>query len=79
VTGDEQEMEAVFEDRRWVFPRCDCLVLPVANTTSELLARYLGERLLDEIEARCGKRPGRLRLEIVEGSGHSATWRFDAG
>ncbi len=79
VTANEREVEAVFEDRRWVFPRSDCVVLPVANTTSELLARYLGGRLLDEMEVRCGKRPSRLRLEIDEGFGQSATCHFDEG
>lgn len=79
VTANEREVEAVFEDRRWVFPRSDCVILPVANTTCELLARYLGERLLDEMEVRCGKRPSRLRLEIAEGVGQSAICRFGEG
>ena len=79
VTSDEREVVATFEDRRWVFPRSDCVVLPLANTTCELLARYLGERLLTEMEIRCGNRPRRLRLELEEGIGQSAVWRFDEG
>ena len=42
VTWDEQEVLACFENRRWVFPREDCILLPVENTTAELLARTLG-------------------------------------
>src|ERR1700681_3967613 len=36
VVADDREVEAIFRDRRWVFPRCDCVLLPLANTTSEL-------------------------------------------
>ncbi|RIK61697.1 MAG: 6-pyruvoyl tetrahydrobiopterin synthase, partial [Planctomycetota bacterium] len=46
VTADEREVTATFEDRRWIFPREDCALLPVANTTAELVAHYLGLRLL---------------------------------
>src|SRR6478672_425987 len=28
VTADERSVEAIFEDRRWVFPRGDCILLP---------------------------------------------------
>ena len=49
VTEDAREIMARFEGRRWVFPREDCVLLPVANTTAELLARYIGRRLLAEL------------------------------
>lgn len=39
------EVTARFEERRWVFPASDCVLLPVANTTAELLAKHLGEQL----------------------------------
>ena len=69
VTADETSVEAVFEDRRWVFPRCDCILLPVPNTTTELLARYIGRRLLDDLEAKTGVRPERLRIAVDECEG----------
>ncbi|REJ66169.1 MAG: 6-pyruvoyl tetrahydropterin synthase family protein [Planctomycetota bacterium] len=69
VTADETSVEATFEDRRWVFPREDCVLLPVPNTTTELLARYLGKRLLDALEVRTGTRPSHLRLEVDENFG----------
>ena len=33
VVASEREVVATFEDRRWVFPREDCVLLPVTNTT----------------------------------------------
>jgi 6-pyruvoyltetrahydropterin/6-carboxytetrahydropterin synthase len=45
----------------------------VANTTAELLARYLGRRLLDALEQRTGVRPKHVRLGIDENFGQ---WGF---
>lgn len=67
--ADEASVELTFHERRWVFPRCDCVLLPVPNTTTELLARYLGRRLLYGIEARTGKRPARIRVQVDECEG----------
>ena len=66
VTANEREVEARFEQRRWVFPRADCVLLPVANTTAELLARFIGNRLSEELKRRLGWRPDRLRIEVDE-------------
>src|SRR5262245_36571003 len=64
VTAREQEIEAVFipDGRRWIFPRGDCVLLPVPNTTAELLAKFIGERLLEAIDHRIGARPARLQV-----------------
>ena len=40
------EVVAKFEQRRWVFPLEDCVLLPIANTTAELLAAYIASVLL---------------------------------
>lgn len=71
VTEEGQEVQAIFtpDGRRWIFPRGDCVLLPVANTTAELLADYIGRRLLDAIIKRTGVRPSRLRIEVDENHG----------
>ncbi len=69
VTADEHEVLVTFEDRRWIFPRGDCILLPVANTTAELLAHYIGRRLLDALADRLNTRPRRLRVEVDENHG----------
>ena len=69
VAAGEDEVEVTFQDRRWVFPEGDCILLPVANTTTELLARYLGNELLDRLEIRTGVRPQRLVLGVDENEG----------
>ena len=72
VVADDTSVEVTFEDRRWVFPRCDCILLPVANTTTELLARYIGRRLLDDLQQRTGSRPSLVRIEVDECFGQAA-------
>lgn len=72
VAAGEREVEVTFEDRRWIFPRGDCVLLPVTNTTAELIAAYLGRRLLNDLERRLGWRPQRLRVEVDENHGQWA-------
>ena len=78
VEAGEQAVEVTFEDRRWVFPREDCVLLPVSNTTTELLARYLGRRLLKKLETEAGIQPARLRIEVDECFGQFAVCELTA-
>ena len=72
VRAEGESVEVTFAERRWIFPRGDCKLLPVANTTTELLARWIGHRLLDELGARPEIRPERLRIELDECFGQLA-------
>lgn len=62
-----------YEEREWVFPRGDCVLLPIENTTAELLARYIAGRLLESLKANEGFVPEVLRVEVEEAPGQSAT------
>jgi 6-pyruvoyltetrahydropterin/6-carboxytetrahydropterin synthase len=66
-------VEVRYRDLQWVFPRGDCILLPIENTTAELLARYIGGRLLDSLRADEGFVPEVLRVEVEEAPGQSAT------
>ena len=73
VTADDLEVTAVFEERRWVFPFADCVLLPVANTTAELIARWMGVQLRDVLRQHPGGRGlTSLRVEIEENFGQWA-------
>ncbi len=76
VTAGDKEVEAVFtpDGRRWVFPRGDCGLLPVSNTTAELLAQYIGERLLEAIQRQIGAKPARLQIAVDENHGQWGVW-----
>jgi 6-pyruvoyltetrahydropterin/6-carboxytetrahydropterin synthase len=68
-----------YRDREWVFPRDDCVLLPIENTTAELLARWVGGRLLEELRRQHGFEPRVLRVEVEESVGQSATWEWRPG
>ena len=70
-----------YKDREWVFPRDDCVLLPIENTTAELLARYIADRLREDLRKTYRYVPGALRVEVEESFGQSATyeWRSDVG
>lgn len=65
-----------YREREWLFPRDDCVLLPVENTTAELLARYIGQRLVEDLRRQHGYRPEVLRVEVEENVGQSATYEW---
>ena len=73
VDEGPQSVRVRYRDREWVFPRGDCVLLPIENTTAELLARYLAHRLLADLERHHAYRPTVLRVEVEENVGQSAT------
>ena len=68
-----------YRERRWLFPRGDCVLLPVENTTAELLARYIAQRLAEDLRRHHGFVPRVLRVEVEENVGQSATWEWRPG
>jgi 6-pyruvoyltetrahydropterin/6-carboxytetrahydropterin synthase len=67
-----------YKGREWLFPREDCVLLPIENTTAELLARYIATRLKADIFAQHGYTPAVLRVEVEENIGQSATCELTA-
>jgi 6-pyruvoyltetrahydropterin/6-carboxytetrahydropterin synthase len=66
-----------YGQREWLFPRDDCVLLPIENTTAEMLARYIGDRLTVTLGRQHSFTPKVLRVEVEEDLGQSATceWR----
>jgi 6-pyruvoyltetrahydropterin/6-carboxytetrahydropterin synthase len=55
----------------------DCVLLPVANTTAELVARYIGERLRSDIQRTLGTRPKRLIVSVDECDGQQGVCELE--
>jgi 6-pyruvoyltetrahydropterin/6-carboxytetrahydropterin synthase len=72
VEAGPREVEVRFEDRRWILPRDDCRLLPVANTTAELLADWFAGELLRRLPSADLARMTELRVEIEENFGQWA-------
>lgn len=73
VTTDEREVLVTYTDRRWIFPKEECVLLPIAQTTAELIANWIAEQLLetlpnDQIEV--------LQVKVEENFGQWAECRI---
>ena len=66
IEDDGDNWLARYKDRRWSFPKEECVLLPVANTTAELLADTIGDRLRQALSTRGLPTPERMRVEVEE-------------
>jgi 6-pyruvoyltetrahydropterin/6-carboxytetrahydropterin synthase len=64
-----------FGEPTYVFPKSDCAMLPIPNSTAEMLAQYLGSRVRDELARGEYTHLTRLELEVEENYGQSAIYR----
>jgi 6-pyruvoyltetrahydropterin/6-carboxytetrahydropterin synthase len=76
--GDRLRVD-YFGEPTYVFPRRDCALLPIQNTTAEMLAQYLGTRVRDELNRSGHTHLTLLELEVEENYGQSATYRETLG
>ena len=80
VAATETEVEARFADRRWVFPREDCILLPIANTTAERIAEWIGARLREAFRPLPqAQHLTELQVEVEENFGQWAVVRMPLG
>jgi 6-pyruvoyltetrahydropterin/6-carboxytetrahydropterin synthase len=61
---------------RYVFPRKDCALLPIPNTTVEMLAKMLTERLQAALSEDGATGLTAIEMEVEENFGQSATYRL---
>ena len=73
--GDEVKV-GVDGKPRYVFPRRDCALLPIPNTTVEMLAKLLTERLRKELESNSARGMTAIEMEVEENFGQSAVYRL---
>jgi len=73
LTHANHEVTVEVDGRRYVLPEADVLVLPIPNTTAELLAKYLAGQLREVL----GTEPNLTACEMTidEVQGQSATYR----
>ena len=76
VTEDGDTVRVAYEGKpRYVFPRGDCALLPVPNTTVEMLAELLVKRLRAELETIGARNLTAVEMEVEENFGQSAVYR----
>lgn len=72
VSEQNEEIQATFEKRRWVFPKEDCILLPIENTTAELIAHWIGQQLMTVIRSHDSNQIESVQIEVEENFGQWA-------
>ena len=76
IAEEGEAVTVAYEGKpRYVFPRVDCALLPVPNTTVEMLAELLTSRLRAELEAIGAPGVTAIEMEVEENFGQSAVYR----
>ena len=66
-----------FGDREYAFPKQDVVALPIENTTAELLAEYIAERVVSDLEAGGHGNIRRIEVDVEEMPGQSGGYARD--
>jgi 6-pyruvoyltetrahydropterin/6-carboxytetrahydropterin synthase len=74
--GESGEVLATYGRRRWIFPRQDCALLPIANTTAELLASYIASQLKTELGDEVIASITQLEVGVDECDGQWGVYRW---
>ena len=75
----ENRVTLRYQDRTWMFPREDCVLLPIESTTTELLAKHIADELLKVLEKQHDYQPASFAIEVEESFGLSATYEWRRG
>jgi 6-pyruvoyltetrahydropterin/6-carboxytetrahydropterin synthase len=70
----EKAVRIASETKEWIVPTGDCALLPIENSTAELLARWIALRLREALARRTGRPPRLLRIDVHESPGQTATY-----
>jgi 6-pyruvoyltetrahydropterin/6-carboxytetrahydropterin synthase len=62
---------------RYMFPRRDCALLPIPNTTVEMLATLLARRLVDALAGQGAQHLSSIEMEVEENFGQRAVYRLE--
>lgn len=72
VETEKDQVDVRFENKRWSFPLEDCVLVPIENTTAELLAKYIAGRIKTTLASEYRYTPASLTVEVEESDGQSA-------
>ena len=78
IAEDGDAVKVAYEGQpRYVFPRKDCALLPVPNTTVEMLAELLTTRLRAELDGLGARGITAIEMEVEENFGQTAVYRVE--
>lgn len=74
-----EEYVITYAGRRWILPRDNCRILPIDNTTTEMFAQYIGQRLREVLSSKKQSSVTEISIEVGEGDGFAAVYRLEIG
>ena len=70
INKNENNIEIIYNEKKYVFPIIDCVFLPCYSTSAENLALYIIKKLIDELSNY--KNLERIEIGVDEGYGQGA-------
>lgn len=77
INDESDQLRVTLGHKTWCFPRSECLVLPILNTTAELLAQHLGQLFLRAVRERCDVSIQQVTLRLRETPQYAACWHWE--
>ena len=75
IVAQGDEVTATYRDKRYVFPSSDVVLLPVPNTTAEMIARWIAGQLRESLRQTHPARLDAIEVEVEESFGQRAFYR----
>ena len=73
--GTQRQVD-YFGEHTYTFPKVDSAMVPIENTTAEMLAQYFAHLLRDELKLLGINNLTLIEMEVEESFGQSATYRL---
>lgn len=73
--GDRMEVDYLGGER-FVFPVSNCVLLPISNTTAEMIAEHLARRIREDLRAEGLTLLDAIEVEVEESPGQSGYFRL---
>ena len=77
VKQDDKEVTTTFREKRWIFPKEDCMLLPITNTTAEQIAWWIAGQLRDAMKPKVGDAIETLEVAVDENNGQWGICKID--
>jgi 6-pyruvoyltetrahydropterin/6-carboxytetrahydropterin synthase len=73
VTNTGGGMEVTFKEKKYLFPKQECVILPIPNCTAEHIAAHILARLVSALREGNVRNVSRIRVGVEESEGQ---WAF---
>lgn len=77
IHSDHDSVYATYQTQRYMFPAGDVALLPISNTTAELLATYLAQQLARHLRTQKDHHIQAIGVWVAEGPGQRAYCRAE--